>query len=375
VSSNGFFAAIGDSITIGSGGATWFGFNYHTLACLLSGGRMRPYINAGVAGNTTAQMLARIAADVVNAKNPKPGFCIVLGGTNDVATTPTTVSLSNLAYMYDLLLGAGIEPIGATIPPRATNRDRISALNAGIRTMCHARGMHCLGFHELLTDPATGLYKAGYSIDGVHPVAVGVRVMADAVNAALLPLFPVNTPVLTDTASDAINMVVNGLFMGDDDNNGVANGWAVTGSGGTVSLSIESDDASMVGNWQRVDWNGGARTVTQTISPGDAATLPGWAVGDVLELAGLVTTEGIEIGGASGPQVRVYFSGVGTVESPIFGLNADVTRGVFYRRFIVPPGTTGVGVNLLTNSAALLGTGTVKFARLTMINLTRLGLT
>lgn len=366
-------AFLGDSITLGNGGANFFGGQaYPTIACENSGGVIRPYINAGVSGNTTTQMLARVQSDIINAQAVKPGKCIVLGGTNDVGTIALATSLANLASIYDQLRAAGIEPIGATIPPKTTQQTAIASLNIGIKSLCDKRGMICLDFHSVLVDPSNGQYLAGYSGDGTHPNDVGRRAISTLIQAKLTPLYRPIGPNLCQDNTEAANLISDGMFLGTP-SGGVAGSWTGNSVSGTTTPTIVSGDTNILGNWQVLTCTvAGQYYISQTIASGTASP-QGWAVGDVLEFAGIVDVNA-ESGTGGGPTVRVHLTGgSGGDMTPVYQQSTDVTRGVFFRRFTVQTGNTGMAIQAYANHAGT-GTCTVKFAQFSLYNLTRLGL-
>lgn len=108
---------IGDSITASNSD---YANNIHadswaTHLVLNSGGKLRMVRNSGIGGNTTAQMLARFAADVV-AYLPNGGWCGIVAGTND--TDGVTETYPNTEAMILLAQAAGIKPFLGSVPPQ-----------------------------------------------------------------------------------------------------------------------------------------------------------------------------------------------------------------------------------------------------------------
>lgn len=371
-------AFLGDSITKGNGDSggnitVFGGRSYPIIATQLAMGALRPYIVAGVIGERTDQMLDRVSSQIVNLRTPKPGRCIVLGGTNDVsqAVTPTT-SLGYLEQIYRTLRGARIEPIGATIPPYAGARQRVAWLNAGILDLCDRLGMICLDFHDAMVDPSTGGFRSGLDDDGTHPGPAGQRAMGAVVAAALaqLPRY-VPAPLVRDNA-DSVNLIDGGCFLTDTNADGVGEYWVnnATTGGGTVNTSLESGDINILGNWQVMEQTvAGKKQITQTI-PAGTTSPRGWSVGDVLEFHCLIAAT-VESGELD-PAIELIASGAGVSYAPVYAQSADVTRGYVYQRFTVPSGTTSL-LCRLTSSVSSAGTGTFKVAQATLLNLTRLG--
>lgn len=150
--------------------------------------------NAGVSGNTTAQMAARVTADVV-AYNPK--VCLVLGGTNDAAAgTGSAVTIANLISIFDALVGAGIRPVACTVPPRTgisapEERETISGTNTWLRDnfqSLYPTGKLCDWFSVLSEDGNVDNPVDAYFSDGIHFNAAGAAAAAAVLAVVLAAL-------------------------------------------------------------------------------------------------------------------------------------------------------------------------------------------
>lgn len=153
----------------------------------------KPYINRGISGQTTPQMLVRFRPDVI-ALQPK--VVVILAGTNDIAgnTGPATLEMieDNIASMADLANAHGIRVVLASVLPAARYSwapgvqpaEKITALNQWIRQYAEANGFIYLDYHTPMADDTGGLKKA-YSEDGVHPNLAGYQVMAPLAEAAI----------------------------------------------------------------------------------------------------------------------------------------------------------------------------------------------
>ena len=157
----------------------------------------RDYINRGISGQITSQMLARFRNDVIELK---PAAVVILAGTNDIARGVTLpVIESNLATMADLADHYRIRPIFASVLPvsdyhrvenplyeRTTLRppDVIRALNQWIQAFCLTRGYTYVNYWPALADDA-GFLKKELAADGLHPNGLGYRLMAPIVLAAI----------------------------------------------------------------------------------------------------------------------------------------------------------------------------------------------
>ncbi|MGI4812004.1 MAG: GDSL-type esterase/lipase family protein [Janthinobacterium lividum] len=122
-------AVIGDSIAAGAqdGEANIYGVhgnNWFHYLCLASAGKIQHVWNAGIGGQTTAQIVPRIVTDILPKK---PTRCVLQMGTND--TDPLNQTLPNFTTAIQTLLAAGIQPILVTIPPAGT-----AAISAPVAT-------------------------------------------------------------------------------------------------------------------------------------------------------------------------------------------------------------------------------------------------
>ncbi len=151
----------------------------------------RGYINRGISGQTTAQMLVRFRPDVIDLE---PKVLVILAGTNDIAgnTGPTTVPQieANLATLGELARSHGIRVVFSSVMPvygrmiEGRPPEKILALNAWIKQYAAANGGVYLDYFSAMVD-AGGHMKQELSDDGLHPNAAGYRVMAPLAQAAV----------------------------------------------------------------------------------------------------------------------------------------------------------------------------------------------
>jgi lysophospholipase L1-like esterase len=158
----------------------------------------RDYINRGISGQITSQMLARMKADVIERK---PAAMVVLAGTNDIARgVPVEVIQDNLEMIADLAEAHKIRPVFASIlPVHDYNKDKdpallrsnrrpmqtIRELNQWLAAFCQKRKFVYLDYFSAMVD-GNGWLKADLADDGLHPNGAGYRVMAPLVHEALL---------------------------------------------------------------------------------------------------------------------------------------------------------------------------------------------
>jgi len=145
----------------------------------------KPYVNRGISGQTTPQMLVRFRADVINLK---PKVVVILAGTNDVAgnTGPATLEMieDNLASMAELAKINGIKVVlSSVLPafqypwfPEQKPAEKIVALNKWIKAYAEKNGFVYLDYFTPMANERNGLKKE-YSEDGVHPNLAGYNVM------------------------------------------------------------------------------------------------------------------------------------------------------------------------------------------------------
>lgn len=176
----------GDSITDGWGridGTTFF--------------PGKPYVNRGISGQTSAQMLVRFRQDVIDLR---PAAVVILAGTNDLAgnTGLATQKMieDNLRSMAELAQAHGIRVVLASVLPVSDYpwrpglqpAGKVRALNAWIHGYAQAHGATWLDYHAALANAQGGM-DARLAADGVHPTPAGYEVMAPlaqrAIDAAL----------------------------------------------------------------------------------------------------------------------------------------------------------------------------------------------
>jgi lysophospholipase L1-like esterase len=142
------------------------------------------YLDRGISGQTTPQMLLRFCQDVIALK---PKAVLILAGTNDIAgnTGPTTNEEieGNLSSMSELAKAAGIKVILASITPVGASQsvqrpmNRIRAINQWMRSYAAANGHVYLDYFSGMLD-SSGLLESDLSNDGLHPNAKGYALMS-----------------------------------------------------------------------------------------------------------------------------------------------------------------------------------------------------
>ena len=165
---------IGDQLTEGGGVDTAYPRLLQNK--LVVAGGIWDVINAGVIGDTTAQMLARFPTDVV-AKNPS--YVLIMGGANDPWNAPAT--LANIEAMCGLAVAAGIQPVLILMTPVGTVVE--GAINSGITSYGALMGYPVIDFYSPLNDPNNpGNLAAQYVSYGIQPNQLGFAVLVNSIN-------------------------------------------------------------------------------------------------------------------------------------------------------------------------------------------------
>lgn len=153
----------------------------------------KPYVNRGISGQTTPQMLIRFQQDVVRLH---PAVVIVLGGTNDIArnTGPSTPEMieDNFRSMAAIAKAYGIKMIIASILPAAryhwrpeiNGAQEIKEVNQWLQLFCEQNDLIYLDYYSAMADAAGGM-QPGLSSDEVHPTEKGYEIMAPLAEAAI----------------------------------------------------------------------------------------------------------------------------------------------------------------------------------------------
>ena len=163
----------------------------------------KPYLNRGISGQTTPQMLIRFRPDVI-AHHPK--VVVILAGTNDIAgnTGPTTLEAieDNLMSMVDLAHTNGINvvlssvmPVCDYIRPQTVRRppEQIIALNTWMKDYASKRGLVYLDHYTPMLDDKQML-KQELTFDGLHPNDAGYEIMVPLAEKAVAAAMKMKKP-------------------------------------------------------------------------------------------------------------------------------------------------------------------------------------
>ncbi|HEX5008382.1 MAG TPA: SGNH/GDSL hydrolase family protein [Hyphomonadaceae bacterium] len=157
----------------------------------------KDYVNRGISGQITSQMLGRMKADVINLR---PDVVVLLGGTNDLARgAPVETVTGNIAMIADLCAYNKIKLVIASVLPvsdyhmhinpayemsKRRPPAQIEAINRWAKDFAAQHGIGFLDYAAAMRDER-GMLKADLADDGLHPNAAGYRVMAPLVEAAI----------------------------------------------------------------------------------------------------------------------------------------------------------------------------------------------
>lgn len=153
----------------------------------------KSYINRGISGQTTPQMLVRFRSDVVNLK---PKVVVILAGTNDIAgnTGPSKLEMieDNIASMVEIANANNIKVVLCSILPAydypwktgLEPAQKIVDLNKWIKEYAVKNKIIYVDYFAPMADQRNGMKKA-YSEDGVHPNLAGYKVMEPIVENAI----------------------------------------------------------------------------------------------------------------------------------------------------------------------------------------------
>lgn len=171
--------ALGDSLTVMNSDPSWnFLSDDSWFALAACQHKVRYGYDAGIVGNTTAQMLDRFTTDV---SNHEPSEVVILGGTNDALRhVPTAVTMRNLQALISRSKALHARVLIGTIPPIDYQPDEpwVERINSGIRRLAKANHIGLIDFHAAL---AVGThYRKGWTVEGIHPDHAGAIAMEQA---------------------------------------------------------------------------------------------------------------------------------------------------------------------------------------------------
>ena len=153
----------------------------------------KSYINRGIGGQTSPQMLVRFRADVIALK---PSVVVLLAGANDIAqnTGPSTLEMiaNNIFSMVELATANNIKVILCSVLPAfdfywrqgLEPAEKIVTLNKMIYEYAYTNAITYVDYYSAMVDEQKGL-KSIFSEDGVHPNKAGYEVMVPLAEKAI----------------------------------------------------------------------------------------------------------------------------------------------------------------------------------------------
>ena len=306
--------------------------------------------NAGIAGNTTAQMLARFDTDVA----PYAPKIVVVGGCENDSDPANSISVSTFASNMTAI-AAKVRSIGAALVvrtgcPSGSSKSTPDArqiatdqMNAWLRQNASALGaIAVLDFYAVLVDPATGVYRTAYdSGDGIHPNDAGAYALGQYAADVLTPLLPFWTPLLPQDNFAAGNLFTNSLLGALASN--APDGWYLANgvAGGTASL-----EPSDFGNWYTTRW-ATASTANWSCSQGlSVSGRDGHTILLTTRVKSNLTTGQLgswELSADTSLYVRMTYNMAGKIPDGVLAVKAVVPASTTYLNFQaqVPSGAVG----------------------------------
>ena len=151
------------------------------------------FVNRGIGGQTTPQMLVRFRPDVINLD---PVVVVIMAGTNDIAgnTGPMTLDMTfeNIVSMVELAQSNGIKVVLCSVLPAADfpwrkgkePAEKIAVLNGMLKGYALAKDITYVDYYGAMVNKEKGLIKE-LTFDGVHPNEAGYKVMEPIINGVI----------------------------------------------------------------------------------------------------------------------------------------------------------------------------------------------
>ena len=151
------------------------------------------YVNRGISGQTTPQMLLRFRQDVIDLK---PSVVVILAGINDIAgnTGPSTLDMimDNIVSMSELAKSNHIKVVLCSVLPAKDfpwrrgiePAEKVVKLNGLLRAYAEENHFVYVDYFSSMVDDSNGM-KEGLAYDGVHPTALGYSIMEPLVEKAI----------------------------------------------------------------------------------------------------------------------------------------------------------------------------------------------
>lgn len=267
------------------------------------GHRLRLVRNAGVGGNTYAQMLARIDADVLAYQS---AWVFMGGPVNDIANDRAAAAIqADAAAMLDAFQASGRRVVILTAAPStfydtAAKRAVLADVNRWIRDLPHTRpGVVVVDAWRVTADLTTGSPATGMAVDGVHFSEMGAQRVgreAAAVLDSVIPRRPHRVPGLLDPDQ----ILGNPGF-------GAGTGWTTVDTG--IAAAYTADPDRWGASIATLTLSGIASTAWRGVQYVEPITNGRYAVGDTIQLSARFRwADIVPLGTASAcrPYLRLY---------------------------------------------------------------------
>jgi lysophospholipase L1-like esterase len=310
----------GDSITatgsVYSGGAWQFAGGVQELAIRMAGPRFQQIRNAGVAGNTATQLLARFQTDVLDYE---PDVVPIMIGTNHfisgMATSAYASLFNPLETMVRMTLSANAVPVIVVPPVKNSAAAESRRAVPFYYRIAQYYDVPLVDLFKVSVDPATGNWLAGYATDGTHPDDAGIVALAPSLATVLQNIessyCPPYLAAYSQTATgDLANLIRNGSFA-QQAVAGIPDGWSISVASGGSYTANTAPAAPYTG--KEFIYTKTADGAAYALSGAAAAVAPGDEIvfSGSIEVSGLTgTTSGfhlaLELGG--GVNLRPFLS-------------------------------------------------------------------
>jgi lysophospholipase L1-like esterase len=296
-------------------------WGYFSWTQALLGAPFQLVANAGVSGNRTDQMLARMS----DATAYSPDWCFVQGGINDITYGTTAAQIvTNLKSICSQMAAQGINVVLLTVAPNtqvAGNSTKVQQINQALREWINGGGGKGIVFvdtYAAMVNPTatTGALATGMSDDSLHPSAKGAKAMGQAIANALQYLLP-SRNFLPSSAGESYDIdntskqiLANPLMAagggaptGTGASGSLPTGWSGSTGGSGASSAVFSTPARAdgFGNDAQVVVSGAAASSSVNIR--QTGLVGRLAIGDTVYACGEITVSGasdvrqINIGG------------------------------------------------------------------------------
>lgn len=309
--------------------------------------------NAGLGGNTSTQMLARVGTDV----STDVDFAFVMEAANDASNGVTLAQhVTNMRGIFANLIGRNILPVLLLAPSKDTNTLAVQQFRLADLVLALQLGVPVYDAWEAFINAADGHWTAAASGDGTHPTTATAKTagttlgtnIATNVIPYLRPLCNANTP----------GLVSGPLFMVDTNADGLADGWNKYGTC-TASLASASGDGYR-GNYQSCAGTAAGAGVYADI-------FTGVVVGNLLFATAVIDTT--VVSGSPTFSAFMRFTG-GGLDKYLISPNASVANR--FRASVlcrVPAGSTAIKFQFQVDGTASPA-GTIKIAEAQVFDVT-----